>query len=79
MLPEEVPKDICKDIVNDDDHRGQHKVNEAFIGIAAHGPCRRGNEKSGNDDPSEQPELVLQETLLETQHEAKEPYDEQRE
>ena len=79
MLPEEVPKDIGEDIVDDDDHRGQHKVNEAFVGIAAHRPGRSGNQKSRNDDPPEQSELVLQETLLQTQHKAKEPYDEQRE
>jgi len=79
MFTEEVPKDIREDIVNDDDHRGQHKVNEAFVGIAAHRPCRSGDKQSRNDDPSKQSELILQETLLQTQHKAKEPYDEQRE
>lgn len=79
MLPEEISEDISEDIVNDNHHRRQHKVDESLIGVAAHRPGRSRDQQSGNDDPPEQSELILQEPLLQTQHKAEEPDNEERE
>ena len=38
MLAEEVAEEVCKDVVDDDEHGRDEEVDDTFIDIAAHKP-----------------------------------------
>lgn len=78
MLPEEVPEDIGKDVVDDDQHGGHYEVNETREDVEADAPRGCGADESGDNYPSEEPELILEEALLEGEDKAEETNDEER-
>ena len=67
MLAEEVAEEICEYVVDDDEHGRDEVVDDSFEDIAAHEPGGAGADESSNDDPAEESELILQESLFQAQ------------
>lgn len=72
MLAEEVAEEIGKDVIDDDEHSRNKIINDTFKDIAAHKPGGTGADESGNHYPAEKSELVLQESLFETEDKSEE-------
>ena len=59
MLSEEVAKDVCKNIIDYNQHGGKDKPNNALVNIAANGPGRIGYQKRSDQNPPKQPKLIF--------------------
>lgn len=64
MFSEEVSEQICENIIDDYQKRGNNEVDEALHDVVTNQPRGSAAEKGGQDYPAEESELVFEKTLL---------------
>ena len=75
MSSQEISEKIGKNIIKNNKHGRNQEVYKSLINIEAHEPRSTGANKSCNDDPAKEPELIFQKSLLETYDKAQKSND----
>lgn len=68
MSSEKIPHQISKNVIRNDEKSRNDVPNESFIQVVDHQPSLHRNQQSGNYDPTKEPKLVLEVTLLQTKY-----------
>ena len=75
MSSQEISEKISKNVIDDNKHGRNQEVDESLINIETHEPWSTTADKSSNDDPSKESELIFQKPLLETYDKAEKSND----